>query len=304
MFWLSRNTLSGSHSFERNQPLGLGVAVDRRRPLIRLGDVVHVAPGGRERRRAGHGRSAPLTARIVQRRIVPLDLRRHPEARCSPRERGGVLRNGRDRTAPGPGRIAAVRASRYLGDVLDGQVDELVRERMEKRALHVEAVTPLHRLVVEALGLEVRLRIERAVERRPEARSAARSARPGRGPAVVGRGRCDRLASGEPDSKLVQSSSGPVSTVSRNRAASSRARSTGWTTVPCVITPSSGLRRNVKDVAIPKFAPAPRRPQKSSGFSSSLARTRRPSAVTSSTSRRLSIVSPCFRCNRPIRPRA
>ena len=53
--------------------------------------------------------------------------------------------------------------------------------------------------------------------------------------------------------------------------------------MPCVTGPSKGCRRNSNDVTIPKFAPAPRMPQKSSGFSSSLARTTRPSAVTSST---------------------
>ena len=54
----------------------------------------------------------------------------------------------------------------------------------------------------------------------------------------------------------------------------------------------TGWSRNSNAVAIPKFQPAPRRPQKSSGSSVSLARTRRPSAVTSSTARRLSIVRP------------
>ena len=55
-------------------------------------------------------------------------------------------------------------------------------------------------------------------------------------------------------------------------------------------------------MAIPKFQPAPRMPQNSSGSSVSLARTNRPSAVTSSTARRLSIVSPKWRCSRPTPP--
>ena len=102
--------------------------------------------------------------------------------------------------------------------------------------------------------------------------------------------------------KDVQSSSGPASTSSRNRPASSSARPIGSVTVPYVTCPSSGCSRNSNEVTIPKFAPAPRMPQKSSGCSSSLARTCRPSAVTSSTDSRLSIVRPSLRCSRPIPP--
>ena len=115
--------------------------------------------------------------------------------------------------------------------------------------------------------------------------------------------RRDRSPSAAPEAEADPELVGPsLDGLAKDGGASSRARSTGWTTVPCVISPSNGWRRNVNDVAIPKFAPAPRRPQKSSGFSSSLARTRRPSAVTSSTERRLSIVSPCFRWSRPMPP--
>ena len=64
----------------------------------------------------------------------------------------------------------------------------------------------------------------------------------------------------------------------------------------------NGWSRNSNAVAIPKFQPAPRRPQKSSGSSVSVARTSRPSAVTSSTAVRLSIVSPKFRWRRPTPP--
>ena len=51
-------------------------------------------------------------------------------------------------------------------------------------------------------------------------------------------------------------------------------------------------RSNSNAVTIPKLAPAPRMPQNRSAFSSALARTSRPSAVTSSTARRQSIDSP------------
>ena len=52
--------------------------------------------------------------------------------------------------------------------------------------------------------------------------------------------------------------------------------------------PGERIERDSRLVATPKFAPAPHRPQNSSGSSSALARTMRPSAVTSSTERRLS----------------
>ncbi len=63
-----------------------------------------------------------------------------------------------------------------------------------------------------------------------------------------------------------------------------------------------GCRLNTKDVTMPKFQPAPRIPQNRSGSSFSLARTERPSAVTSSTARRLSMVSPNCRWSRPTPP--
>ena len=51
-----------------------------------------------------------------------------------------------------------------------------------------------------------------------------------------------------------------------------------------------------------EVAAAPRRAQNRSGFSSSEARTMRPSAVTSSAESRLSTVSPCFRSSHPEPP--
>ena len=52
--------------------------------------------------------------------------------------------------------------------MLHEQVDELVRQVGEESALHVEAMTPAHRLVVHGLRDEVRLRLDRVDERRPE----------------------------------------------------------------------------------------------------------------------------------------
>src|SRR3954469_19518844 len=51
-------------------------------------------------------------------------------------------------------------------------------------------------------------------------------------------------------------------------------------------------RRDSNSVTTPKLPPPPRRPQNSSSFSVALARTTRPSAVTTSAEMRLSGVSP------------
>ena len=56
-----------------------------------------------------------------------------------------------------------------------------------------------------------------------------------------------------------------------------------------------GWSRNSNSVPIPKLPPPPRTPQKRSAFSSSLAFTNWPSAVTRSTESSASIVSPNFR---------
>ena len=53
---------------------------------------------------------------------------------------------------------------------------------------------------------------------------------------------------------------------------------------------------------MPKLPPPPRIAQKRSGFSSSLAVTNSPSAVTTSAERRLSTVAPCFRISQPMPP--
>jgi hypothetical protein len=53
---------------------------------------------------------------------------------------------------------------------------------------------------------------------------------------------------------------------------------------------------------MPKLPPPPRKPQKRSGFSRSLAVTSRPSAVTTSASKRLSMASPWRRITQPIPP--
>ena len=53
---------------------------------------------------------------------------------------------------------------------------------------------------------------------------------------------------------------------------------------------------------MPKFPPPPRSPQNRSGFSVALARSCRPSAVTTLADKRLSIVMPYFRVNQPNPP--
>ena len=52
---------------------------------------------------------------------------------------------------------------------------------------------------------------------------------------------------------------------------------------PAITMGPSGLRRNSNSVTIPKLPPPPRTPQNSSAFSSSLAFTNSPPAVTMST---------------------
>ena len=64
----------------------------------------------------------------------------------------------------------------------------------------------------------------------------------------------------------------------------------------------SGFSLNSNSVTMPKLPPPPRTPQKSSVFSSSLALTSSPRAVTSFTERSWSIVRPYFRCSHPIPP--
>ncbi len=56
------------------------------------------------------------------------------------------------------------------------------------------------------------------------------------------------------------------------------------------------------DVTTPKLPPPPRRPQNRSAFSSLLACTSRPSAVTTSADTRLSHANPCFRASQPRPP--
>ena len=64
----------------------------------------------------------------------------------------------------------------------------------------------------------------------------------------------------------------------------------------------TGWSWNSKLVTTPKFPPPPRSPQKRSAFSVSLARTWRPSAVTTSAESRLSTVMPYFRLSQPKPP--
>ena len=62
----------------------------------------------------------------------------------------------------------------------------------------------------------------------------------------------------------------------------------------------TGCRRNSNSVTTPKLPPPPRRPQNRSGFSSALARTTLPSAVTTSAESRLSHVTPYIRSSQPL----
>ncbi len=68
---------------------------------------------------------------------------------------------------------------------------------------------------------------------------------------------------------------------------------------PVTIGPTS-WRRYSNWVTTPKFPPPPRSPHRSSWFSSSLARTTRPSAVTISAASRLCDVKPYIRSSQPL----
>src|SRR5947207_1675123 len=71
---------------------------------------------------------------------------------------------------------------------------------------------------------------------------------------------------------------------------------------PARIVGPTGTSSNSNSVTMPRFEPAPRIPQNSSGFSSALAVRNSPSAVTTSTRRSLSIESPCLRWIQPMPP--
>ena len=98
---------------------------------------------------------------------------------------------------------------------------------------------------------------------------------------------------------IVVSSSGAFSPAATRPARTSRV--TGRNSAPARTVPT-GWRRNTNRVTTPKLPPPPRTAQKRSGLRCSLAVTIRPSAVTSSTETRLSIVRPCLRTSQPIPP--
>ena len=97
-------------------------------------------------------------------------------------------------------------------------------------------------------------------------------------------------------------SSGSDAQASRKNRSVSSARGKGWTTTPPVIIGPTGCSVYSSDVAMPKLPPPPRIAQKRSGFSSALARTAVPSAITRSAARRLSSARPYFGISQPRPP--
>ena len=85
---------------------------------------------------------------------------------------------------------------------------------------------------------------------------------------------------------------GACSMKSRYARMISRACGRGNASIPPITIGPTGCRSNSNSVTAPKFPPPPFRPQKRSGFSSALARTTLPSAVTTSAERMLSQVAP------------
>ncbi len=101
---------------------------------------------------------------------------------------------------------------------------------------------------------------------------------------------------------MIPTSSGASAAKSRRKRRTRGASSIGHASNPASTFGPSGWSWNSNDVTIPKLPPPPRRPQKRSGFSCSLATTNSPSAVTTSHERRLSIVRPYFRIRWPMPP--
>src|SRR5213592_3439336 len=148
-------------ALERDEPVVLRVAVDRARHVrAHLGDVVHVTPVRGERRQVGQRLAAPRAALLVELGVVPHRFRGQPGRGLSTGEGRSVLGHVRDPAAPRPDGEAAFGAVGRARGVLDAEVDHLVGQRGQERALHVEAVAPVLRLVVQMLGLEVGHRLD------------------------------------------------------------------------------------------------------------------------------------------------
>ena len=98
------------------------------------------------------------------------------------------------------------------------------------------------------------------------------------------------------------SSSGAVRRKSPTNVSASFARAKGWTTSPPVIRGPTACNRYSKAVTTPKFPPPPRMAQNRSAWSSLVARTRRPSARTTSAAMTLSTVMPNLPSSHPKPP--
>ena len=90
------------------------------------------------------------------------------------------------------------------------------------------------------------------------------------------------------------SSSGSDGSSSRYQRITSAVSAKSYRTGPPMIVPCSPMswQRNVNEVTMPKFPPPPRSAQNRSGWESSLAVTKVPSASTTSADSRLSTVRP------------
>ena len=109
--------------------------------------------------------------------------------------------------------------------------------------------------------------------------------------------------SGSVDRKVTMFiSSGMLAVNSPSRSKNPRALLYGYTRYPASTAGPTGYSRYSRDVHTPKFPPPPRSPHSRSAFSSSLAVTARPSAVTTSAEIRLSQLSPCLPDNQPMPP--
>ena len=293
-------------ALELAQPLVLLRAAERRQ-LARLGDVaadrVDVDAAGRPRRERRRDRPRPVAVQRVLRGVGPLaDDPRPPRAPCGRRTPSPRPGRGRSRRPAGR-RGSRSGVERRRARAGDERIDRAVGEAGEVVAALPVAVAVRIDVVERRLQGGVGDRAVQVRDRRAEAVSGSSSAGPRSRSVQNG----TTASTGSPQRS---SGNGGVRRDVREREPERRPRRapSGRSRARCAARPPrrrarrrAGRRgraarprasRYSNETTTPKLPEPPRRPQNRSGCSVSDAVTRRPSAVTSSTERRLSIVRP------------
>src|SRR2546421_1261969 len=149
---------------KRSEPLVFLVAVDPSHHVVALlDDVVHVVASGRIRLQGSHCRAAPRDVLVVLLLPGPEHLGAHPVRGAATGESHSVFCYLGDRSALSPEADRAF--SGRDRDLLRRSVDSGVREVVQERALHVEALSPGHLLVAHLLEGEIRRRDGRRGQR-------------------------------------------------------------------------------------------------------------------------------------------